>query len=335
MPASPLEAPPASGTRAVRTLRTARTSWDHVPARVRDAVADVLGAPVATAATQRGGFPPGVAARVGTAEGRRAFVKAAPAAGNPLSPWLHRDEARRAAALPAAAAAPRLLGSYDDGDWAALVFEDIEGHPPHVPWRADELTRVLGAVHDLATALTPAPGDAPAAAELLAESFRGWQALAAADDTHGLDAWAAARLPALAELSAPWARYAAGDTLAHGDLRADNILLTPDGGVVFVDWPHAARAAAWFDLLLMLPCVRAQGGPPPEDVFTAHPLARDADPDGVTAVLAALAGFFLHHSRLPAPPGLPTVRAFQHAQGVAALGWLRTRLAARPVAALE
>ncbi|MDG4864007.1 aminoglycoside phosphotransferase family protein, partial [Streptomyces sp. T-3] len=75
-----------------------------------------------------------------------------------------------------------------------------------------------------------------------------------------------------------------------------------------------------------LPCVRAQGGPDPEALFAAHPLAEGADPDAVTVTLAALAGYLVRQSRQPPPPGLPTLRAFQGAQGVAALDWLRTRL---------
>ena len=38
-----------------------------------------------------------------------------------------------------------------------LVFEDIEGAPPVLPWEAAELARVLDAVAELAVALTPAP----------------------------------------------------------------------------------------------------------------------------------------------------------------------------------
>jgi aminoglycoside phosphotransferase len=325
MPAFPADAPPAAG---------ARTPWEGLPGRVRDAVAAILGAPVATATTQRGGFSPGVAARIAAVDGRRAFVKAVSCEASPISPGMHRTEARHTAALPTRVAAPQLLGSYDDGTWVALVFEDVPGHQPHVPWRADELARVLRAVHDLATTLTPSPVDAPSVALRQADAFDGWAQLLAAGDAHGLDPWAAQHLPQLAELSAPWAESAAGDTLTHGDLRADNILLTAGNRVVFVDWPHASLAAPWFDLLTMLPGVRAQGGPAPEEVFTAHPLARDAEPDGVTAVLAALAGHLVAHARRPPPPGLPTVRAFQHAQGVVALGWLRTRLAKRPVPGL-
>jgi len=41
--------------------------------------------------------------------------------------------------------------------------------------------------------------------------------------------------------------------------------------------------------------------------------------------VAGLTGYFLHHANLPAPPGLPTLRAFRAAQGVHALDWLRVR----------
>jgi hypothetical protein len=75
----------------------------------------------------------------------------------------------------------------------------------------------------------------------------------------------------------------------------------------------------------MLPSVRLQGGPPPEEILAGHPLARGADPAAITAVLAALAGYFVHASRQSAPLGLPTVRAFQRAQGAVALEWLKLR----------
>ncbi|MEU1472706.1 aminoglycoside phosphotransferase family protein [Streptomyces sp. NPDC005761] len=308
-------APPATGV---------RHHWADLPHAVRHAVQDILGAPVVEARSQNGGFSPGVAARVRLADGSRAFVKAVSAEVNADSPDQHRAEARNTAALPPQAPVPKLLGSYDDGICVALVLEDIEGRQPRVPWDPAELARVLAAVGDLTRSLTPAPVDAPSAATGKTTMFTGWRTLYAAGDTTRLDPWAARRLGALAELESGWAGHATGDSLAHGDLRADNILLTEDR-VVFVDWPHAMRAAPWFDLLTMLPCVAAQGGPDPETTFTAHPLGRDADPAGVTAVLGALAGYFVAHSLLPDPPGLPTLRAFQAAQGAAAVDWLRRR----------
>jgi hypothetical protein len=41
--------------------------------------------------------------------------------------------------------------------------------------------------------------------------------------------------------------------------------------------------------------------------------------------LAAVAGFFTHRAPEPPPPGLPTVRAFQAAQGIVARGWVAQR----------
>lgn len=324
MTGMPPTAPPARGL---------RTPWEALPGHLHDAVAQLLGSPVTHAVTQPGGFSPGVAARVRTAANTRAFVKAVSAETNPDSPGLHRTEARNAAALPPMVPAPRLLGTYDDGTWVALVFEEVTGRQPHVPWQEAELARVLDAVEGLSRTLTPSPVAAPPAAESFARAFAGWQRLLdgeAGDVTGRLDRWTVAHLSELAQLAAPWAESAAGDTLAHADLRADNMLLAEDGGVVFVDWPHAVRAAPWFDLLVMLPCVRAQGGPDPEELFTRHPLAQDADPAGVTATLSALTGFFLEHALRPSPSGLPTLRAFQRAQGDAALAWLRKRSRTTP-----
>ena len=49
------------------------------------------------------------------------------------------------------------------------------------------------------------------------------------------------------------------------------------------------------------------------------------DPDVITVLLTAVAGFFVAHSLRPGPPGLPTLRPFQAAQGDVALAWLRRR----------
>ncbi|MBX6385536.1 MAG: aminoglycoside phosphotransferase family protein [Microbispora sp.] len=319
------------GAGAPPPARGVRLPWTAVPEPLRRAVELHLGDRVTEAVTQPGGFSPGVAARLRLAGGGRAFVKAVGPEPNPASPDIHRSEARVAAALPGTVPAPRLLAAFDRDGWVVLLFEDVEGRPPAQPWVPAELDLVLGAVAGLAESLTPAPVAVPYAAERLAEEFRGWRILAA--DPGGPGAlgggphagWARRHLDRLAELEASWGRAAEGGTLAHADLRADNLLLTADGRVYVVDWPWACLAAPWFDLLTMLPSVAMQGGPPPAEIFDRHPVAARADPDAVTAVLAAVTGFFLQRGGLPAPPGLPTLRAFQRAQGRAALAWLRQR----------
>src|SRR5579884_3794035 len=140
--------PPATGV---------RLPWSQLPPRVNAALERWLGAPVAAATMQPGGFSPGVAARIQTTDGRRIFVKAVGPALNPNSPGIYRQEARIVAALPITAPVPRLLWTYDEGEegWVMLVFEDIEGWNPQQPWLPDELDRVLETLASLSVSLTP------------------------------------------------------------------------------------------------------------------------------------------------------------------------------------
>jgi aminoglycoside phosphotransferase (APT) family kinase protein len=317
MTTAPTPAPPPAEGR--------RLPWTAIPAQLRAEVSGQLGGTVIAARTQPGGFSPGVAARLVLDNGRRAFVKAVGDA-NPDSPDIHREEARIAAALPPATPAPRLLSFLDSDGWVILVLEDIEGRTPAMPWRPAELDRVLAAMADLAGALTPAPIDAPSVADRLTGFGHGWRELARSGPagTGGLEPWATARFEDLIDLESRWADAAAGMSLIHADIRADNVLLTGDR-VVFVDWPWASRAASWLDLVAMLPSIAMQGGPAPEQIMARHPVGRGADPDAVTSVVAMLAGSFLWLGGRPDPPGLPTLRAFQRAQGQVALTWLRER----------
>ena len=91
---------------------------------------------------------------------------------------------------------------------------------------------------------------------------------------------------------------------------------------MFVDWPHACVGAPVFDLVAWAPSVALEGGPDPEGLFALSAPASAVDPDVVAVLVAAFAGFLVSHSLQPAPPGLPTLRAFQGAQGAVALEWL-------------
>jgi len=208
------------------------------------------------------------------------------------------------------------------------LLEDVGGgRPPSLPWQQGELSRVLTALDELAEALAPSPIDAPPVSRLL--GGHAWSALAAdpsrLERLPGLDPWVAENLEGLARLESALEEAASGTTLLHADLRADNILLTPEK-VVFVDWPHASIGAAWVDLLFMLPRIAMQGGPDPDEVFGVRSVARDSDPEAVLAVLAAFAGYMVHGATRSAPPGLPNLPAFQRAQGHVAVRWLRRLL---------
>jgi aminoglycoside phosphotransferase (APT) family kinase protein len=298
---------------------------------VRAEVARRLGSPVVEAVNQAGGFSPGVAARARLEDGRRCFVKAVSAAQNPDSPDIHRREARVSAALPAHLPVPHLLEVIDDGDWVVLVLEEVDGRPPDVPWSPDQLGATLAALEALARATTPSRiPELETFAQRQAAAFDGFRRLAGGDPSVGgverVDPWTRRHLDRLADLEAGWAAAATGDTLVHGDVRADNLLVRGDGSVVVVDWPHASVGAPWLDVVCLLPSVGLDGGPSPMDVEAVLVPFAGVDPDAVDLVLVGLTGYFTLHGLQPDPPGLPTLRAFQRAQGEVARDWLAHRL---------
>lgn len=297
-----------------------RIGWRDLPGPVRLRVEEIIGGgPVVEAVSQPGGFSPGTADRVRTEAGRRAFVKAVSPAVNERSAQMARQEMLVTAAIPAHAPVPAMLGGFDTGDWVVLVLEDVDGAHPHTPWVESEADAAVTALRELAAALTPAPlAGLPTAAEQFADEFGGWDKLAAAPP-EDLDPWAVEHLPQLRQAAARGlASLHAGDTLTHCDIRADNLLVRDDGRVIIVDWPWAATGPDWLDRLLLGLHIVVVGGDP------SAALA-GIDPRVVTDVGAGLTGLFEWVWRLPAPPGIPTVRAFQRAQADALRPWLRDR----------
>jgi len=310
--------------------RGERLPWDALPRAISDGVAEEFGSDIAAATMQPEGFSPAVAARLVLNDGKRLFLKAVGPRPNAEAPAIYRAEGVIAGQLPTPVPSPRLLWSFDDGDWVALVFEDVEGTTPALPWSSGELTRVLDALTDLAEILTPSTVVTPTIQSRMgAVPFRSWRNVvrggdSALDRVTGVAPWAVRHIDRLVLLEESWEEAATGSCLVHGDIRADNVLLTP-GRVVFVDWPWASTGAEWLDLLFFLPSVAMQGGPDPWLVFDDHPLGRRSSSEATDAVLAALAGFFIWGSCQPPPPGLPTLRAFQEGQGRAAIAWLQHR----------
>jgi hypothetical protein len=308
-----------------------RIDWEDAPSAVREAIEDGLGSKVVHAETQPTGFSPGLAARLRLADGRRVFAKAVGTELNPKSAAYHRREAQIVSALPASAPAPRLQFVFDQGEagWVALVFDDVAGRHPANPWQRVDLTRVLDAMVALSDSLTPSPlalGPEREASEAFTTTICGWRRLVAdcPELLHKLDPWSLRNIDALVAAEGGAGDAVVGDTLLHFDIRADNILLMTDR-VWFVDWPHVRVGAAWVDALLFAPSVTMQGGPDPEAVASMHPAYVTADPAAVSAAVVAFAGYLVYYSLQPAPPGLPTLRAFQAAQGEIARQWIADR----------
>ncbi|WP_170284723.1 phosphotransferase [Kribbella amoyensis] len=249
-----------------------------------------------------------------TASGRRAFVKGVGPELNPDTPTLFRREIAAMQAISPLPQVPRLYEVYDDGEWVAMLLEDIDGRLPPHPWDRADADRVLGALADLTEALTPSPWpDAPVAA-VRSEGFLSRWDLVIADNLPVPD-WAAGREEEFAELARTGMRaLAKTEALAHWDLRADNLILTDDR-VVFIDWAHAAAAPTWADPVIL----RA-------DMRGSLTLPDFPDDDGITGFIAAFSGGLWWGSAQPAPPGLPTMRSWQREFALVCLDWLRERV---------
>jgi hypothetical protein len=311
------------------TIGGTRIAWSDVPAAVRAWADDVLGSPIVAVVDEHGGFSPGAATRLRCADGRRAFAKAVGVDLNDHSPRMHRREGEICRALPRSPRVPVLIDAYDDGAWVALLFDEVDGALPALPWRDDDLQVVLDALTEMHDALTPSPlPDVATSAERLRDDLTGWRDLAGGGvGVDALDDRSRRNLERFAALEAGWEDATEGVTLLHCDVRVDNVLLGA-AGAVFVDWAHAARGNPMFDIVAWAPSVAMQGGPDPEDLLARHAESAAADPGAIDALVAAIAGYLTRQALLPPPPGLPTLRAFQAAQGEVARAWLERRLAA-------
>ncbi|MEU4197945.1 hypothetical protein AB0E69_39040 [Kribbella sp. NPDC026611] len=289
-----------------------RLPYSDLPTALTTWVERTLGSVVVSATTQQGGFSPGTAARLVTASGRRAFVKAVGTSLNPKTPSLFRQEIVAMQAIGPLPMAPQLYDVYDDGDWVGLLFEDIAGRLPSHPWVQDEADRVLEAVAELTDALDPSPWpDAPVVAERSREFLSRWDSVLA--DGLAVPSWVDPEQ--FAQLARVGLRaLAEGKALAHYDLRADNIILTDDR-VVFIDWAHPGLAPRWTDTVILHAEMR-------ESVV----LPELPDDEAITGFIAAVGGGLWWGSAQPAPPGLPTIRAWQRESALAHLGWVRDRL---------
>jgi len=330
------------------TTRT-RPTWTDLPAPVRGAIEARLGAAVTRWTSHDGGYSQGLASTLRTARGA-VFVKAV-GPEHPFTVGLYREEGRRARLLPDSVPTPRFLWSLDvaggadggpgdgaHGDaagWVALGFETQPSRAPRLPWVDDELRAVLDLAADVAEHEV-APGLLP---DYETELPTGRAERLAAERPHGLatyDPWLAEHLDRLATVEQGARAAVVGNSLVHGDLRGDNTLLVaapgtreadaPGTRALAVDWPYAARGAAFCDVVGMLPAVRVEGGPTPEETLALRPLPVSTDDDAVTAYLVALTGYFVHSSLQAPVPGIPHLRAFQRAQGEVCVAWLRRRL---------
>ena len=304
-----------------RTAR--RLEWPHLPPHVRALVEERCGSPVVSAASQGAGFTPGFASVLTCEDGSRHFVKAASQKAQRMFAEAYREEARKLAALPAEAPAPRLLWTHDADDWMVLGIEYVESRQPTRPWRDADLDRCVAMVAQMSAALTPVSEGL--AADEFATEFDGWPAywdrlVATPPDLPGF----AAHAEEAAALAARFREVTGGSTLVHTDIRDDNLMLASDGRVLLCDWNWPVVGAAWLDTVFLMIGPRGDGLDV-DAVLASSPLLTGVPAEAVDIVIALVTGYFLVSATQPVPPTSPHMRDAQRWQGEVCWDWLRER----------
>ncbi|HVX42956.1 MAG TPA: phosphotransferase [Mycobacteriales bacterium] len=295
-----------------------RPRYETLPGTVRSWVDEQLGSAIVSAATQGAGFSPGVAARVITAAGQRAFVKAIASSIHAATATLHRQEITALEGIPPTEFVPRLYATYDDGDWVALLMEDVDGRNPD-PWTPKHAALVPAAVDELTATFTPTPwNDARALEDAERVRTNWWQQVL---DLPG------GRLPELIAMHEVVAPSVRGETLCLRDMTLDNILVTDAGRVFFVDWAWASRAAAWVDTMHLACDVVGTGGAPSDAdaVLAEGRHSRHTDPAVLNAYLANLAGSAYVKARRTEAPELAPLQAWRRSRADRLVRWLWQR----------
>ncbi|MEV0111356.1 phosphotransferase [Nocardia sp. NPDC050799] len=300
-----------------------RIVWSELPMSVRGEIESRLGTGVRSGSTQPGGFSRGMASRLALTDGRTVFAKAIPTEDS--FAYRYRIEGDTATKLPAGIPAPAVWFTLEIDGWQVLVFDDVNGRHPRFD-QPTELAAALAVVENLARMLTPNPlPGVPTLAAAHGPDFSGWRELADGGPSGDLDEWSRRNLDGLAVLESGWERATVGQTLLHTDLRADNMLVRPDGTVMVVDWSWPSVGAAWVDLVFLVTAL-ASHRVDPEPILGSHALTRDVDPEAISAVVCALAGYWIRESCRPGGSQSAALRRHRVESGRATVAWLQRRL---------
>ena len=314
--------------------REEKPPWSVVPAEVKEAVAQTLGAPVVRATRIYGGYAPSATFRLMLGDGGRAFVKATfPLPEGSAVRWsLDREEVvYRRLGDAIQPWAPEYIGSIHVAGWHVLLLELVDG-PSVLPWTGPKTMRALRsyAAFHASTLGRPLPRwlsrtqhrDFSAFWRRIASDGSAMDRLAslAGAQTGEAHDWLRAHVGVLSRAERALRRASEPHALLHFDTRSDNVRLQGTSLRIF-DWPFASVGPAEFDAAAFVQSVEAEGGPRAETALAWYESALPLRRDVVIGSVAGIAGYFADRAPRPAPPGLPRLRGVQRRQLKASLGW--------------
>ncbi|MER5224722.1 phosphotransferase [Streptomyces flaveus] len=225
-----------------------RIEWHDLPAATRAAVERHTG-PVDVAETAPHGVMSRLACTVHARVGR-AFIKGT--RHDDPQAWVYRHEAQVTRYAPLA---PRVLWEVDAGGWLLHGYEYVDGRHPDLTPGSDD----LGLLMRTLTVMSETPW--PEANRKKPLHTR-WADFLPDDVPPGLQ----------------------GRQLAHTDMSPRNMLVTPAGKLLLLDWALSCPAPAWADTALTVPRLVSAGHTPQqaETIARQVPAYRTAAPATVT-----------------------------------------------------
>ena len=269
--------------------------------RLESRIADVTGREVDRLHPVQGGYTNARRRIVRFRDGNTAFAKCA--TDRRTGEWLHSEISiyRQISGDFMAAAL-----AWDDEEPPLLVLEDLSGNLWPPPWTPDRVDMVL----DSLATIHGSQASVPEYQDVFAH--RGWHEVAGRPEAFlsirvASESWLTKCLPTLIE--AHDSVETEGKALVHLDVRSDNICFRA-GHAVLIDWNHACSGNPDLDIAFWLPCLRHEGGPPPQDIL--------ADAGHLASYVT---GYFASRAGLPDLPHAPLVRKLQRAQLITGLQW--------------
>jgi hypothetical protein len=318
-----------------RTGIEAKPLWKSLPPAVRRRTAEALESEIVRAARVWGGYSPSPTFRLKLANGQSAFFKGCDANSTAFMRHVIATETRVYTEMSRFISpwAPQLLGTIHEGDWSALLLEDV-GPTTAPPWTATLTRQTMQAYAGFHQASLGAklPAWLPRFADEYARFT--WQSIvemtddlrdvAALAGAHADDAlrWLRQAEPLFTRLLASAPGLPDPVALLHFDTRSDNLRLQ-QGRLRLFDWPAVEVGPIEIDVVAFVQTITVEGGPAPEQSIAWYggPLR----PDAVDVALAWCVGFFAERVWQPEIPGLPRLRRFQRQQFATLLDWSARR----------
>jgi hypothetical protein len=316
------------------TATSLRPAWSALPEEIRHALVVALGSEITEAAPPvSSGFTGGFAGCLKLADGRRVFAKASDDTQH--SYRAYEREAEVVPQLPPAVRVPAIVATAyaTDGEhkWFAVASEWVPGRMPGVPWTADDFALVTATCERIAEVMDPSPLDGlqtflsvllddESPLLIPAQIMAGDRPLPT-----GLQPWARAVVPELADLLQLAPEAFAGTAATHGDLRPDNLLIDDGGTCWTVDWNWLGLGPRWMDWVGLLP-VAQHHGIDTAAAIRSSPLTADVPPDHLDCFAAFVAAYMLNLADEPPPFGCTqALREHQRFYAWTFLDWLAVR----------